>query len=642
MKKIHIVMAVLATAALASCQQEKSFEDKKIGEKDLVFSLQGSASTRSAEDAIAIRKGVIIEGEKDENGNGLIMEETIETLNDIYAPATKGTPAYTENVGKLYENLGVVIKNGSSELLNTTGFYAMDDEMVGGGWRYQGEFAGWPDAETPLDFYLWMPVSNNGIQGTPTYGTNTVDDKKVHTITFSYKTPTASTGSDSDAKAQQDLIFAARSLSKSGHNDALPNGASVLFKHALTGVKFAIANYDASKQITIKEVTLNNIKSQGTCTITPDLDIENSHRDIPTPTESVTDPYTSAEAVDWGTPTTPASFKSGAFGTPVSYATSTTGEDGKKVLGKFENGLEYPDSFAAAGATDNLNDGNASQTFWFIPQEMTDDVTLTVKYTFESATEQTWTINIGEVLKKANGNRVYWQAGELRTYTIKLDDVNVIIDDTVTMAGTVNDGYTGSTKTDVVISNIGNTDAYIRAALVGQWLATVKDPETGEVIEENPVFGFTDAIFELRDVDSWYKDQFINTTHTQGTFKGLVGYDGTTSEYWVKGADGYYYYKYPVPADTGTIPGNYINASTGKTVEVTDEIKEAQSLFSSYTIGKAPNTKIADLNVTIHFEFEIATQAISAKNTDGSYLSMTAAWKKALGYDPTTTNPIDE
>lgn len=630
MKKIHIVMAVLATAALASCQQEKSFEDKKIGEKDLVFSLQGSASTRSAENAIAIRKGVIIEGEKDENGNGLIMEETIETLNDIYAPATKGTPAYTENVGKLYENLGVVIKNESSELLNTTGFYAMDDEMVGGGWRYQGEFAGWPDAETPLDFYLWMPVANNGIQGTPTYGTNTVDNKKVHTITFSYKTPT---GSDSDAKAQQDLIFAARSLSKSDHNAALPNGASVLFKHALTGVKFAIANYDATNQITIKEVTLNNIKSQGTCTITPDLDIENNHRDYPTPTESVTDPYTSAEAVNWGTPTTPASFKSGVFGTPVSYATSTTGKDGKKVLGKFENGLEYPDSFAAAGATDNLNDGNASQTFWFIPQEMTDDVTLTVKYTFGSATEQTWTINIGEVLKKANGSRVYWQAGELRTYTIKLDEVNVKIEDVVTTKNPTQQ-YTGSTKTNVVITNTGNTDAYIRAAIIGQWLN----------VEGNPVFGFTDFTAQSQSqqyqiVESWYEDQFSATgQHKHGAFKDLVGYKNDTeagvpgtevfsSDWWSKGSDGFYYFKYVVPAGKA-IPEagvKYIAVTASGTSEKTG----GAPLFDSYTIKDAPDAHVSGSVQEVFFELEIATQAISAKKTDGTYYTLEEAWAKA-------------
>lgn len=603
MKKIHIVMAVLATAALASCQQEKSFEDKKIGEKDLVFSLQGSASTRSAEDAVAIRKGVIIEGEKDENGNGLIMEETIETLNDIYAPATKGTPAYTENVGKLYENLGVVIKNESSELLNTTGFYAMDDEMVGGGWRYQGEFAGWPDADTPLDFYLWMPVANNGIQGTPTYGTNTVDNKKVHTITFSYKTPT---GSDSDAKAQQDLIFAARSLSKSDHNAALPNGASVLFKHALTGVKFAIANYDASKQITIKEVTLNNIKSQGTCTITPDLDIENNHRDYPTPTESVTDPYTSAEAVNWGTPTTPASFSSGSFGAPVSYATGGSFKDDSNDYGK------YPKSFSDAGATDNLNTKTASQTFWFIPQEMTDDVTLTVKYTFGSATEQTWTIEIGKFLKKANASRVYWQAGELRTYTIKIDDVNVKIEDEVHMKG---GDYTADTKNNIHITNTGNTDAFIRAAIVGQWLNN----------EGKPVFGFTDKKYNFYSVASWYQDQFVKTTAgTHGTFTDLAGYktENNPLNGWYLCTDGYYYYEHAI--EPGKVTG-YDN--DGNYVE--------EKLFTSYEVGTAPKVTISGVNTDIHFSLEIATQAISANKTDGSHYSWQDAWEIATGTKPT-------
>ena len=586
-------MAVLATAALASCQQEKSFEDKKIGEKDLVFSLQGSASTRSAEDAIAIRKGVIIEAEKDENGNGLIMEETIETLNDIYAPATKGTPAYTENVGKLYENLGVVIKNGNSELLNTTGFYAMDDEMVGGGWRYQGEFDGWPDAETSLDFYLWMPVANNGIQGTPTYGTKTVDENKVHTITFSYKTPT---GSDSDAKAQQDLIFAARSLSKSDHNAALPNGASVLFKHALTGVKFAIANYDATNQITIKEVTLNNIKSQGTCTITPDLDIENNHRDYPTPTESVTDPYTSAEAVDWGTPNTPASFKSGSFGAPVSYATGGSFKDDSNDYGK------YPKSFSDAGATDNLNTKTASQTFWFIPQEMTDDVTLTVKYTFGSATEQTWTIKIGEVLKKANGNRVYWQAGELRTYTIKIDDVNVKIEDTVT-AGS--EGIVGSTKNAVTITNTGNTDAFIRAAIIGQW---VIDKTVDGKVERQIMFGFTDEVNNLYQVESWYEDQFVSHAGEHGVFDGLAGYSNTTAS---KSFDN------PYPAENGWYykDGYYYFTKSVKPGDATDS-----PLFNSYTISKIPHATNAGVVVSegMYFTLEIATQAISARNLDGS------------------------
>lgn len=565
MKKIHIVMAVLATAALASCQQEKSFEDKKIGEKDLVFSLQGSASTRSAEDAVAIRKGVIIEGEKDENGNGLIMEETIETLNDIYVPATKGTPAYTENVGKLYENLGVVIKNGSSELLNTTGFYAMDDEMVGGGWRYQGEFAGWPDADTPLDFYLWMPVSNNGIQVTddtsPTYGTTTVDSKKVHTITFSYITPKAPTGSDSDAKAQQDLIFAARNITKAeAQGKYRVNGVPVLFNHALTGVKFAIKNYDATKKITIKSVSFNGLYDSGTCTIIPAK--ENNYKDKPT-TE-----YSSGDGrVTWPAATLKKSgdpINSDTFGAPVDFNGTS-----------FDSKGNYPKSFGAAGNMQNLNDADASQTFWLIPQTLTDAVTLTIVYTFGSDKEQTWVIDFGEIVA-AKGDAV-WKAGQLRTYTLRVNDVNV----------TITDQFTTAEKNNVQIKNTGNTAAFIRAAIIGQW---VDD-------DNQPIFGFTDYVGGIptpETIPSWHQD-FVNGIGYFGSFTNLALPDRN----WVKNsADGYYYYTVPVE------PDKYTNA-----------------LFDKYTIVTAhiPKMYVGGIYKNCHLLIEVATQAISAKNPDGSY-----------------------
>ena len=141
MKKIYIAMAVLAAAALTSCMREQSFNDVKIGKNDIVFSLQGNASTRATDGVSVAKQGVILEFETSEDGQKLLLEETVQDLNYV-SPATKGTPAYTENVGALYENMGVVIRNGATELLNTSGFYAMDDEMVGGGWRYQGEFSG--------------------------------------------------------------------------------------------------------------------------------------------------------------------------------------------------------------------------------------------------------------------------------------------------------------------------------------------------------------------------------------------------------------------------------------------------------------------------------------------------------------------
>lgn len=623
MKKIYIAaLTVLAAAAMSSCVQEKSFDDKNIGENGIVFSLQGAAATRAAEVSM-VEKGVTLELDANENGEKLYLEETIEDLNYASA-ATRGTPAYTENVGKLYKDLrAVIIQNGETpKTLFTDNFWAMDNEMVAGGWRYQGEFGAWPDEDTPLDFYLWMPVSDNGITGTPTCERVevTINDQQVEKqrIRFNYTTP-------AKAEDQKDLIFAARPMSKAEAKSKTyrTNGVPVLFNHVLTGVKFAIANYDAEKKITIKSVTFNGLVKSGTCVVMPAS--ENNYKDN-------TSTYSSADAnvVSWTPGTTTGSFTiENEFGTPVSYASSTT-EDGKKVNGKFTNGLEYPDSFAAAGATDNLNDGNASQTFWFIPQEMNDNVTLTIVYTYGSDEPKEGVLNFGEALALKG---VTWKAGQLRTYTIRVDEVNVKIEDSVTL--TTTDEYKGSTKEDVVITNTGNTDAYIRAAIIGQWLNE----------EGNPVFGFTDFTAKTQDeqyvlVESWYQDQFSATgQHKHGAFKNLVGYKndtdagtpGTTvftSDWWFKGDDGFYYFKYVVPADKA-IPENgtkYIAVTASGTTETTGT---ADPLFESYTIKDAPDARVAGHKETIYFELEIATQAITAKKVDGTYYTLEEAWAKA-------------
>lgn len=257
MKKIYIAMAALAAVTLFSCEQEKSFNDEKLGENTLVFSLKGAPSTRSVANNAIIEKGVTFELGTDENGNSFFMEETIQDLNAAWAPATKGTPAYTENVGVLYEKMGVHAGSSNYE------FYSMDNSegsatgtMVDDGWRYQGEFT-W--AQGAYDFYFWMPTTGNGITGTPTYGTTDED----LSITFTYQ-------SEKKAKDQKDLIFAARNITKAeAQGDYRVNGVPVLFNHALTGVKFAIKNYDASKKITITSVSFSGLYDKGTCTIIP-------------------------------------------------------------------------------------------------------------------------------------------------------------------------------------------------------------------------------------------------------------------------------------------------------------------------------------------------------------------------------------
>lgn len=547
-------MAVLATAALTSCQQEKSFNDENLMDNTLVFSLKGAPSTRSMKTGAIIEKGVTFELGTDEEGNSFFLEETIQDLNAAWTPATKGTPAYTENVGVLYEKMGV--HAGSSDYE----FYSMDNsegsatgQMVDGGWRYQGEFT-W--AQDAYDFYFWMPTTDNGITGTPTYG-KTGNDLS---ITFSYQSPTT-------AAAQKDLIFAARNITKAEAIENRVNGVPILFNHALTGVKFAIKNYDATKNITIKSVSFSGLYDGGTCTIIPAK--ENNYRDRPT------EEYSSGDGrVSWPATSLTKSgtaIASGSFGEPVDFEGTA-----------FTNKGNYPASFGDAGNMQNLNDGDASQTFWLIPQTLTDAVTLTIKYTFGSTEEQTWVIDFGEII--ADKGDAVWEAGQLRTYTLKVDDINVHIADEISSS---------HVKQNIAITNTGNTDEFIRAVIIGNWC----DPDGAAV------FGFTDFIDnpgEYVEIPSWTVDQTGG-----GTFDGLPGTG------WVRGNDGYFYYT------TAIAPG-----------------AAAPALFTSYTPGPTPEYQLAGKDVDAHFVMEIATQAISAKKPDASNYTWSEAWTNALGYNP--------
>ena len=590
MKKIHIVMAVLATAALASCQQEKSFNDEKLSENSVVFTISGGA-TRAAEATPEVRQGVVIPLET-EDGSKFFLEETVVNLNEI-GPATKGTPAYTENLGSLYKNdLSVYAAEGTFGTATyenmETSMYARKDEAQGEGWRYQHNYNGdpWPKDGSAVGFYLNMPAAPTGVSITGRTGGK---------FTFTYTSPTT-------AAEQQDILFAYRSMTKEQHHGFLPNGAPVLFQHALTAVKFAIGNDDddiSSNNIAITEVIFNGLVNTGTCEISPSA--ETNYTDNKTT-------YSSAGVTSWPTKSATANntISSGTYSGTVNY---TSGSNNK-----------FGDSWYSAGNEKNLNDANGTQTFWLIPQTVSSGVTLTIKYTF-AGTPGEWTIDFGKVLAAKSVN---WQAGELRTYTIKVDDVNVKIEDHVTIAdptevevedaatGETLTSYKGSKKNAVTIQNTANTDVYIRAALIGQWL----DEESGD-----PVFGYTDYTSnEFKSVDSWYQDQFVNKNQKQGKFTGLPGTKWTLKD------DGYYYYSDPVA------PGKIIGTAPANATNKSDYL--GNPLFTEYEVGDAPAAAVAGQVRQIYFVLEIATQAISAKKIDGTYYTVDEAWANANTPDP--------
>lgn len=81
----------------------------------------------------------------------------------------------------------------------------------------------------------------------------------------------------------------------------------------------------------------------------------------------------------------------------------------------------------------------------------------------------------------------------------------------------VNESFNGTTKSNVSVSNTGDTEAYIRAAIVVTW----KDAENGDVYGAMPVLG-TDYTMDM------------NLSN------------------WIEGSDGYYYYKKAVQPDGKT------------------------------------------------------------------------------------------
>lgn len=135
----------------------------------------------------------------------------------------------------------------------------------------------------------------------------------------------------------------------------------------------------------------------------------------------------------------------------------------------------------------------------------------------------------------------------------------------------IHEEFDGTTKSNVTIENQGNTDAYIRAAVMVNWV-----DESGNVLGQVPVEG---------------------TDYT-------ITYDLDNG--WVQGADGYYYWTKIVPATSGT-------DLTGVLVSEAEVLKEAP--MNGY-----------------HLAIDIMAQTIQAKGkSDSDKKPVMIAWGTAKG-----------
>lgn len=117
------------------------------------------------------------------------------------------------------------------------------------------------------------------------------------------------------------------------------------------------------------------------------------------------------------------------------------------------------------------------------------------------------------------------------------DDTTPIVNtfESVDVTSRVHENVSGNTKSDVKIENTGDVDAYLRAAVVINWLDS-----DGNVCATAPVDG-------------------------SYTITGLPTITSSTSaDTWFKGSDGYYYYTSPVAA--GAMTENLIVTCTATTV----------------------------------------------------------------------------
>ena len=588
MKKIYIAMAVLGTVALVSCQREKSFDElAPIGENGVAFTI-GNVSTRSAEAVSNVERGVTLDLGTDNAGNSYFLEEEIMELNP--SPATKGAPAYTVNVGKLYETMGVYAEGnfGGDATFSVMDMYdhkgdpndpkapvtATPDAAKGDGWRYHHNYSGnpWPEnKDEKVDFFLRMPADAIGV-------TNLSYENQK--ITFNYS-------SVQSGAAQQDILFSHTKISKNEHDGYLPNGAPVLMYHALTGVKFRSGSDNKGQTKTIiTKVVLSGLNDKGKGTFDP-----------------------TTNTVTW-----PADDQDMDFGSfSLTYDnTDWSAQANVDNTVTYEKDTEHPennkfgDSWYAAAANKNLNDEEGSLTFWLIPQTITKDATLEVTFRVKTentqeGTEITHTIKLGEKLEN-----VQWKAGQLRTYTLDPKDVDVDIFDQMSAL----------TKNNLEVTNTGNVDEYVRVMLMGNWYGWLPDQDPEEV-PASIMVGYTSS--DINDdtmVQNWYfkADPFGNGF--DDSFKKGVPANGNE---WIKGTGSYYYWPHVIGAG--------------------DKLSSSSTLFKSYTLDPAwvpeiwipvGGTRVQAKGV--HLVFECAVQAIGAKKPDGSgnYETCWDAWTAAI------------
>lgn len=371
--------------ALAACEEDENRNgNNTMGSLSVKISADGVANashkTRSAgEEALC-------EFTADGLSSALVLSVS-ETEQAALFPAdsssaTRAVPVYSDNFNALYgmELYGTAYQtvSGSSELtdpwgsglgINGTVMYTYSAED--NNYTYDYENLAWPDNKS-LRIFFEAPYST----------TKDLNNKKYYAdgkVSFDYSI----SGDSHDASADKDILFA--SITRTPDNNNTP----ITMYHALAELRFKVSDDALDAGVAINSVKLNNVCSQGSCTISTS---------------------TSSDNVTWY----PSENKTSIT---LSFNGNHDYEDSE---GTGSNAIDFGNSFYSNNTSqNNLHHGdynNGDVAMMLIPQTIGDDVTMDVTYTVNGGTP-----TAKNAIPVKTTNHSSWQAGTLYTYTLNVN-----------------------------------------------------------------------------------------------------------------------------------------------------------------------------------------------------------------------------
>lgn len=517
--RIECLVIVAFCIALASCNRDSGFRSDSSESQEIKVNVSGIMEVGTKSEAENEEKDSLLTevclGAIDETDT-LVLTTTVGDYDDLPLELVGQTKGPVNTTAVLNQNGRSFVMNawlgetnryknddgngrtyeqgGSSGRVNyeadKENYHFIDNAGVSyssGEWTVSGG-QNWRNG-VPTTFWSYYPSTNSLISWA--WPEKKASDDAQQKVGFTYKLPVPSSADATDAAvALQDVIFAYNYQSATFGEDPtkkdfgkLVSGSDVVnikFRHLLAAIRFDISKVK-NAEVTIDEVFFEGVVSEGKCSLTGDRS-------------------SGAMTIAWTPDYSKKANLKQAFSSDDFNGDGLVKDDGGHTI---KNALQI----------------DGSKYFFFIPQAVKGkDIVLGVTYTKSDGVTRT----VRTVLDHNPGQSsdIPWEAGKIYTYKLSTAADRIDVD--------VQDDVEGFNKTNLAITNTGNTPAYIRAFLIGAYCENDKS-KTDQVAGEGAI------------VYAWDPGDPV-----LGEFIDLPGSD------WVEGQDGFWYYTKAVEPDAQT------------------------------------------------------------------------------------------